>query len=106
MQYTIGNTTGKYFTEWRFDILRQVAEAISVLVQVESFHLFYVPEPVDYHCLQFEAGGHNFLIRFYKVLSCIIDGDEKSVWRIGRNYTIEMARHVRNELSAKSHEPT
>ena len=75
IECTVGNTTGQWFTEWRFDELRRFLEILTgdMRCSVERPHLYYDANE-DFHILTFSLNGHDVLVRYYKVLSAIIDG--------------------------------
>jgi hypothetical protein len=73
MQFTIGNTEGQYFTEWRFDELRSLASLINERLGVQDFTLFY-DQNEDFHHLTFEYNNHKVDVRFYKVFAESVDG--------------------------------
>lgn len=81
MEIKYGNREGQHFTQWRFDILRELLERIvsgpcpprSEVVAIESPEIWY-DSAQDYHCLRFTGNGHLVEVRLYKVFSSKIDG--------------------------------
>lgn len=96
-----GPQEGRYFTQWRIDLLLELLRDVvyswgdEPLVQVSNARVWY-DQHRDFHHLAFEAGGHSFNVRFYKVFGCEIDGQEG--W-IGcpRYNSHEYARYLRNK---------
>jgi len=74
LNFKIGNTEGQYFTEWRFDELRHMAQLIHERIGITEFDLFYDPNE-DFHHLTFEYNGNKADIRFYKVYSESVNGE-------------------------------
>jgi len=83
MNIKYGNREGQYFTEWRFDILRELLELFhlgpvpgsSQVMEVVDPEIWY-DEHDDFHRLKFSSGGKLFEVRLYKVFSCDIDGEK------------------------------
>ncbi len=75
MHFNVGNTEGQYFTQWRFDELKDLAGLINEQIGVAEFNLFYDPIQ-DFHHLAFEYNGHKADIRLYRVFSESVDGKD------------------------------
>ncbi len=86
MEITYGNREGRYFTEWRFEYLKELLDIIHVgpcpprteVLEVESPEIWYDPVE-DYHRLKFICRGREVQVRFYKVFSYLID--DADGWR-------------------------
>lgn len=71
-----GNREGRYFTQWRFDDLKMMADSIQERrPRITEFEIWY-DEPRDYHCLGFLIGGKSIVVRYYKVFAAMIAGVE------------------------------
>ena len=65
----IGNTKGKYFTQWRFDKLSALAERfLAEGVQIGGIKLDYDADH-DFHNLWFKLDGHTYVVQLYKILT-------------------------------------
>lgn len=99
-----GNREGQYFTEWRFDLLKELLGRIvqgpmpgtSESVEVENAQIWYDAEQ-DYHMLSFRTRGHRVEVRFYKVFSTKIDGEDHWVG-CPRNQVWEHSLSIRRKL--------
>lgn len=73
----IGNTEGQYFTQWRFDLLKEVAEHVNAHVPISNVKLWY-DRNQDFHMLEFDADGHHFTARLYKIVALYRDTDHRN----------------------------
>ncbi len=103
-----GNREGRYFTQWRIDLLEELLERIvynydsTPLITVESPKVWYDAEQ-DFHRLEFRSGGKHFHVQFYKVFTAFVDGEDG--WRgcprssMGRfaKYLRDLARGIKPE---------
>ena len=104
MNITYGNREGQYFTEWRFDLLKQLLDLIHTgpcpprteTLEVEDPKIWYDADQ-DFHRLSFRARGHLVEVQFYKVYSSKIDGVEH--WTgCPRGQIYEYAVSIRRKL--------
>jgi hypothetical protein len=104
MDITYGNREGQYFTEWRFDILKDLLNLIHTgpcpphteTVELAEVKIWYDARE-DFHRLSFQARGHLVEVQLYKVLSSKIDGKEH--WTgCPRSNMYEYANSIRREL--------
>lgn len=79
MNITYGNSQGKWFTQWRFDLLKEVAEGVNQRFGVIDFNIYY-DEYHDFHHLTFELNSVKVDIRFYKRLGVSFDGVDSDRW--------------------------
>lgn len=99
-----GNREGQYFSENKFDFLRELLQQVhqgpnpphSEVVEVEDVKIWY-DQREDFHRLSFNARGHFIETQFYKVYSVYIDGKEHWVGCLYSNMW-ELANSVRKEL--------
>ncbi len=98
-----GNHEGQYFTEWRFDVLKDLLNLIIEgpreglnIVGISDIELWY-DQSEDFHRLAFVYNGHKVGIRFYKVLSYAIDGTDQWVG-CPRSKIWEFAIDIRKKL--------
>lgn len=77
VKFTCGNCEGQYFRPKAFsDVLKPMAGRIADAVGRDmEFHLRYDAEQ-DYHYLEWEVGGHKYAVRYYRVFSFVIDGED------------------------------
>jgi len=100
----VGNTTGIYFTQWRFDLLSELLDRIkngpmpgqSRQVVVESPILDYDREH-DFHHLRFMTDGKKVDIRLYKVFAVEIDGQDLGM-RCPRSQVWDCSIAIRKSL--------
>lgn len=107
MEITYGNREGQYFTEWRFDLLKEILNHVhfgpipghSQVLDIQNPHIFY-DQNQDFHHLTFEAGGKSVNVRLYKVFSVTIDG--KNGWIGCPTYQQwEFSNYLRKECGIK-----
>jgi hypothetical protein len=99
-----GNRQGQYFTEWRFDLLKELLGRIhegpmppqSEIVEIENAQIWYDARE-DFHRLSFRARGRLVEVQLYKVFSSKIDGEEHWVG-CPRNQIWEYALSIRRKL--------
>lgn len=77
MNFTYGNKEGRYFTQWRFDDLENLAGEIAYIFRVDDFHLWY-DATKDFHLMSFDCFGHKMTIRYYKVCNVIVGGENST----------------------------
>ena len=76
IEFSLGNTDGQYFTQSRFDLLKELAIHLDEIgVTIDEPHLFYDPQ-ADFHHLTFSSNGHSVDVRLYKVFSSFVDQQE------------------------------
>ncbi|RDJ35702.1 MAG: hypothetical protein DWQ19_12860 [Crenarchaeota archaeon] len=78
MEFKIGSTEGLYFSQHRFEILKQLAEILAGRfydIPVENPELWY-DQREDFHYLKFFSNGHEVVIQYYKVFGVTIDGNK------------------------------
>lgn len=68
-----GNLAGKYFTQWRIDDLRELAEKLFSR-KATKLHICYDPAE-DYHILTCKINGHDVSVHYYKVFRLTVDGE-------------------------------
>jgi hypothetical protein len=74
------------FTEWRFDLLRELAEIIhfgptpgrTQQLDLEKVRIWYEPNE-DFHMLEFKHKDDNVLVRFYKVFAYSVNRVDEGV---------------------------
>ena len=77
IQYQVQNEIGPYFQKAKFDTLKSFLEICN------GFSAMNVKEAIlnydsieDFHYLTFSVNGHSVQIKYYKVFSTTIDGEE------------------------------
>ena len=104
MNIEYGNREGKYFTEWRLDLLKELLGKVhqgpmpgtSKVVNIDHALIWYDAEQ-DYHMLFFRALGHEVVVRLYKAFSSKIDGEDHWVG-CPRSQVWEYANSLRRKL--------
>jgi len=98
MDFIIGNTKGQYFTQSRFESLKELAQELQQMnVPMEDVTLHYGPNQ-DYHHLTFRSGFNVVDVRYYKVLAYKINDVEH--WSgCPINGSFNFARNIKLELS-------
>ena len=101
MTYTIGNTSGPYFREGLFNILRDLGrDLVDEHVVMENPHLHYDNQQ-DFHCLTFTSAGHKVFVRLYKAFAAYVD--DKELWIACPVYNSwRLARSIKNKLKELS----
>ena len=106
MDIHYGNREGKYFTEWRFELLEELLDRVhkgpmptSEVVEIENPQIWYNAEE-DFHMLSFRACGHEVEVRLYKVFGSKIDGEDHWVG-CPRNQVWEYANSLRRKLGVR-----
>lgn len=92
--YRAGNMQGRYFTQWRVDLLADLLRRVRHAgVDAEDAEIWY-DEPSDFHYLSFMAGGEVFAVRFYKVFSMSVNGvdDRTGVLRCDSDALVRRVR--------------
>jgi hypothetical protein len=74
IEFKIRNTSGQYFTQWRFDTLKDVAQELNSRITIENALLDY-DQNEDFHYLKCDCNGHHISIRLYKVMSVKINDE-------------------------------
>ena len=103
-EVTYGNREGQYFTEWRFDLLKELLGYVmngpipgtSEPIQIDDANIWYDAQE-DFHRLIFKACGHQVEVQLYKVFSSKVDGEEHWVG-CPRNQIWEYALSLRRKL--------
>lgn len=72
----VGNTEGQYFTQWRFNILTELAGELEKLGATD-FEMWYDAYE-DFHKLSFLMDGHKYVVRYYKVFAVQREGSTLS----------------------------
>lgn len=91
--YRAGNMQGRYFTQWRVDLLVELLEMVRERGFVCDDAEIWYDEPSDFHYLSFIAGGKVFAVRFYKVFSMSVNGVDN--WAgILRSRIVLLADHI------------
>lgn len=96
LQFSVGNTEGKYFSQEKFDLLKSVAHKIFTLnPSATNFHLFY-DQDCDWHYLQFDIADKTLLVRYYKVFNLLkkYQQDLELLSNFGFDWQ-EIANHVK-----------
>lgn len=104
MNIEYGNLKGQYFTQWRIDLLKELLDYVvngfaetQSKIEASDVKIWYDPN-IDFHILQFKANDQTTLVRFYKVFSCWVNGEE--LW-IGcpRNEIVHLANIIRKRIT-------
>jgi len=91
--YVAGNMQGRYFTQWRVDLLAELLGHIRERGVTAADAAIWYDEPSDFHYLSFMARGKVFAVRFYKVFSMSINGVDN--WTgVVRSDVIRLANHI------------
>jgi hypothetical protein len=108
MDVKYGNREGKYYTEWRFNLLLELLEMVHVgpmpgksdIVDVQDPEIWYDADE-DYHRLKFIACGKVIEVQLYKVFGCYIDGQPH--WPgCPKNQVWNYANSIRRKLGIKN----
>jgi hypothetical protein len=78
MEITYGNRSGRWYREGAIEhtVTPLANRIIEIIPGVSDVNIFYDDEQDFYHC-RFKAGGKQFDVRYYKVFSVNIDGEDK-----------------------------
>ena len=98
-QIKYGSTKGRYFTQWRFEILKELVNTIIIHKgSPEDINIWYDSEN-DYHMMSCKLSGQDILVRFYKVFGCTINGERNSRTWV-RSDADSIARYLIKESEA------
>ena len=88
-----GNLQGKFFTQWRIEVLVELAVSLAERCQAADFYIHYDANE-DYHILVCSVAGHEVTFHFYKVYRLTIG---KEVRRFMRSHSSIIPHRV-NEI--------
>jgi hypothetical protein len=97
MNILYGNQEGRYFTQWRFDELVQIAGWVNDRLGIVNFYIWYDAED-DFHRMSFWVNNINCQVSFYKIFRLDVNGGEAKggvTRRFQRHESVEIPNYVK-----------
>lgn len=75
-----GNKEGPYFTQWRFDKLKDLAEGICLAVPSAANAKVWYDNVHDFHCLDFDVDDKHYHVEYYKIFTVTKEGIKEKMY--------------------------